>query len=534
MFKIFIQKIYRFSFLSAIAVQYAGQCGMYCCNCGADVSADGSTIIARSNDYQEVWGNHITVTPAVENESGRFMPISNDGKVKTEIPSTTYKYTATPYMNSTTAYSEQEHDAAVATNEYGVSMTMSVTAFPNEDALKADPLVDGGLCENTATDLVICQSKTAREAVDVLLKTIDKYGSNESNIAIIADQKEVWYVEMYTGHQYAAVKLPADKVSVFGNEYTLEYLSDYGDSITSKNLTALADEKGFAVHGKNNEINLFDTYSGKNTTTEYSHMRTWAGHRFLAPSNFSSDYSHDAMYPLCFTPDEKVSVDDVCQIIRDRFEKTQYSPDVTERIDMRVIGSDTTLSAHVVQIFPDLPAERSCVNWVSCGPPLYGVFVPVSNDCVNVSDAYGANQPAADQGNFDTDKYPYYLFKDLCTRCVGPDNYDIYGEPVQDYWSEAEGNMFSSMSGVLKHAASINDKNERANYITSYCNDMQTKAFKDGKDILNAVVWAQNKNSNTFKIERNPETHQMTGKEVVIPQIELDLDASKYKSVPLN
>lgn len=139
---------------------------------GSDVSADGSTIIARSNDYQEVWGNHITVTPAVENESGRFMPISNDGKVKTEIPSTTYKYTATPYMNSTTAYSEQEHDAAVATNEYGVSMTMSVTAFPNEDALKADPLVDGGLCENTATDLVICQSKTAREAVDVLLKTI--------------------------------------------------------------------------------------------------------------------------------------------------------------------------------------------------------------------------------------------------------------------------------------------------------------------------------------------------------------------------
>ncbi len=54
---------------------------------GSDVSTDGSTIIARSNDYQEVWGNHITVTPAVENEPGRFMPISNDGEVKTEIPS---------------------------------------------------------------------------------------------------------------------------------------------------------------------------------------------------------------------------------------------------------------------------------------------------------------------------------------------------------------------------------------------------------------------------------------------------------------
>ena len=185
---------------------------------GSDVSADGSIIFARSNDHQDVWANHITVTERVENEPGRYMPISIDGNVKTEIPATTYKYTATPFMNSTVAYSGCTRDAAVCTNEYGVAMTMSVTAFPNNEALEADPLVGEGLTEFCAPDLVVCQSKTAREAVEVLLGYIDKYGSSESNIAIIADQNEVWYVEMYTGHQYAAVKLPADKVSVFGNE----------------------------------------------------------------------------------------------------------------------------------------------------------------------------------------------------------------------------------------------------------------------------------------------------------------------------
>lgn len=178
------------------------------------------------------------------------MPVSMDGKVKTEIPQTTYQYTATPFMNSSREYSGLGLDAAACTNEYGVSMSMSVTAFPNEDALKADPLIKEGLTEFTANDLVVCQSKTAREGVEVLCGLIDKYGSSESNIAIIADQKEVWYVEMYTGHQYAAVKLPADKVSVFGNEFTLEYLSDYDDNITSKDLTGLAEKKGFAVHGK--------------------------------------------------------------------------------------------------------------------------------------------------------------------------------------------------------------------------------------------------------------------------------------------
>ena len=512
-------------------------CSMQACSActavyvGQNVSSDGSIIVARSNDFHEVYGNHLTVTPRVEDSPGRFMPVSVDGTVKTEIPATTYQYTATPYMNSTIAYNEAS-DAATCTNEYGVAMTMSVTAFPNNAAVEADPLVEKGIAEDTASDLVVCQSKTAREAVEVLCGIIDKYGSSGSGIAIIADQNEVWYVEMYTGHQYAAVKLPADKVSVFGNEYNLEYLSEYEDNITSKDLISLAEQKGFAVHGKNNEINLYDTYSGKDTIVDYSHLRTWIGHQILAPSKFSADYNHNAMYPLCFAPDKKVSAQDVTQIYRNRYEGTKYSPDEAGRIDTRVIGTETTLSAHVIQIFPNLPAEMSCISWVSCGPPVYGVFVPLSNDCINVSDAYGANQPEKEKDVFDTENYPYYVFKDLCTRCAGPENYKIYGQPVQKYWHEAESNMFAGMTKVITQAAKMNDSDTRASYITSYCNDMQTQAFKDGKQVLNNVSWTQSEYCNSFKIERNPETHQMTGKEVVIPPLEVNLNASEYKKVP--
>lgn len=499
---------------------------------GKDVSADGSAIIARSNDYPDVWGNHLEVTPRIENEPGRLMPVSADGKIKTEIPATTFKYTSTPLMNSSQKYANLSHDATACTNEYGVSITMAVTAFPNDAALEADPLVEGGVSEFTAPELVICQSKTAREAVEVLFESIDKYGSSESNIVMIADQNEVWYVEIYTGHQYAAVKMPTDKVSVFGNEYTLEYLSDYDDSITSKELISLAEKNGFAVHGKNDEVNLFSTYSGKQVTSEYCHMRTWIGHQILAPSNFSSYYNNNAMYPLCFTPDEKVSLQDVCQILRNRFDGTKYSPDETGRMDMRVIGTDTALSAHAIQVFPDLPAEISCVSWVSCGPQRYGVFVPLSNDCINVSEAYAANQPAEEEGVFDTDHYPYYTFKELSTRCTGPENYEDFGDPVQRYWYEAEGNMFDGMSKVLSNAAKMNDNATRATYITSYCNDMQAQAFNDGKQILNNVTWTQNKNMKTLQIEINYETHSLTGEKIDYPPIEIKLNASKYKNVP--
>ena len=493
---------------------------------GQDVSDDGSIICARTNDYPDVFGNHITVTPGVEDEPGRTMPINDDRTVQVEIPATTYKYTSTPYMNSTTEYSGWGPDAAACTNEYGVAMTVSVTAYANQASLEADPLIDDGICEDTIADLVICQSKTAKEGVAVLLGIIDKYGSSECNIALIADQSEAWYIEMYTGHQYAAVKLPSDKVCVFGNEYSLEYLSEFEDYIISKELITLAEEKGFAVYGKNNEINLFDTYSGNETTRDTSHMRTWIGHQLLAPSKFSADYSKDARYPLCFTPDYNVSLQDVCKVFRNRYEGTKYSPDETGRIDMRPIGSDTSLSAHMIQIFPNLPSEMSCISWVSCGPPIYGVFIPLSNDCINVSEAYGANQPAEEKGVFDTNNYPYYVFKDLCTRCIGPDNYEVYGKPVQTYWNEAESNMFAGMSEVIAQALKIEDDTAKANYITSYCNDMQTKAFNDGKEILNNVIWTQNKRSNTYKIDSS------TGEKKVYPPIEIKLNASKYKDVP--
>ena len=110
-------------------------------------------------------------------------------------------------------------------------MIMSITSFSNKAALQADPLIPSGLTEFTAVDLVVCQSKTAREAVEVLASLLDRYGSSEINIALIADQRETWYVEMYNGHQYAAVKLPEDRVCAFGNEFLLEYVSDYEDSM---------------------------------------------------------------------------------------------------------------------------------------------------------------------------------------------------------------------------------------------------------------------------------------------------------------
>ncbi len=508
--------------------------GAYACTAvyvGADASEDGTAIMAKSNDYQDVWANYVTITERVENKPGRVMPVDNDATVFAELPATTYRYTSTPWMDSATAANGLGSDATVCTNEYGVAMIMSITSFSNAAALAADPLVAHGLSEFTAVDLVTCQSATAREGVEVLLSLIDTYGSSEVNIALIADQAEAWYVEMYSGHQYAAVKLPSDMVSVFGNEFSLEYTADYADAILSPELESLAVKNGFAVYGKNGEMNLLSTYSGDEVVTNYSHMRTWIGHQLLSPSAYG-EYDKKTRYPLCFAADEKVSLLDVMEIMRNRFEGTEYSPDETGRTDMRVIGTDTALSVHIVQIYPQLPADMSCITWESTGPALYGVFVPVSNAATSISAPYSRNQGADMTGVFDTELYPYYRFKELNTLGVEKNAYKIYGEPVRAYWHQAEVKMVQTMQTVLENAQALDDRSTAKQYITDYCNAVQEQAFSDAGQLLNDVRWYMSKNSNTMKNGRNPETHEVIDEVKDVEPLAVTLDASPYSEIP--
>ena len=179
---------------------------------GRKVSADGNYILARSNDTQGVFPTRVMIVPRIEQFPDRKMPVDSEASMFAEVPETTFKYTGTPFMDSARLENGSGMDDAVCVNEYGVAMTMSVTAFSNQAAKSADPWVPAGITELTMDQMVITVSRSAKEAVRRLCSLIDQYGSSETNIALIVDQKEAWYVEMYTGHQYAAVKLPDDKV----------------------------------------------------------------------------------------------------------------------------------------------------------------------------------------------------------------------------------------------------------------------------------------------------------------------------------
>ena len=494
---------------------------------GPEASADGTILMGRSNDHQGIWGNYAEIVERVENVPGRTMAVDNGGTVFMPLPDTTYRYTATPWLDSTVAAIGMARDAAACANEYGVSMTMAVTAFANKDALAADPLVPNGITECTANELVICQSATAREAVNVLARLMDTYGSSECNIAMIADQNEAWYVEMYTGHQYAAVKLPADAVAVYGNEYNLTKLSDYEECIASPALFTLPAENGFAVYDEDGEMNLMKTYSLP--FFEYSHMRTWIGHKLLGSGY--GDYDAETVYPLTFKPENKVSLTDVMNLLRNRYEGTPYCPDTTGRTDMRVIGTDTAMSVHVLETYPDLPADMAVVTWLSTAPAAFGCFVPVSVCEDAIDPAYGSNQSAEEYGNFDFEHYAYYAMKAINTLVLTDEA--TYGPAVQNYWQSAEKGMARGMSEVLHEAAAKRAEGADArSYITNYCARMQKSVFEDAKYILNRLMFMMAENSNTMRRGTDPETHEVLRDDKPKSPMVIDLDPSVYEWIP--
>ena len=493
---------------------------------GRQASDDGTVILAKSNDHQDIWANYVEVVERVENVPGRSMAVNDAHSVFYPLPETTFRYVGTPWMDSTVRYNGLAHDASVCANEYGVTMEMSITAITNGAALAADPLVPEGLTEDAAVDLVVCQSATARDGVRILCDIMDRYGSSECNIAFIADQREVWYIEMYTGHQYAAVRLPEDQVCAFGNEFNLLYLSAFEESIASPGLISVAEENGFAVKNEEGELNLYETYAGNGVRCDYSHMRTWIGHQILAPSVYGGDYDIETDFPLCFRADGKVSLEEVQSLIRNRYEGTKYSPDETGRTDMRVIGTDTAMSVHIAQIYPELPAELSCVVWESPAPAVYGVFVPVSNASLRVSEPYSSNQAADREKAFDTEHYPWYLFKTINTECVERDCVAAYGAPVRAYWRQAEKQMTAGMKKALEEAAK--DPENGAETITAYCVQVQNQAFADAKQILNDLLWTKAVNSNTQKNALDPETHAVLDTMKPLTQLQIAADGSGY------
>ena len=163
---------------------------------GKGASSDGSAFFGRSDDCSELSDVIFKSVPA-SNESGSFIYEDESTKLRVKLPKKMYQYFFAPEEGIISKGDWGE----VGSNEMGVCMTATETIRANELALKYDPYVNNGVAESNIIRLIIPYVKTAREGVKRLGDMVEKYGSAESNAVVFSDNDEIWYMEIYTGHQ---------------------------------------------------------------------------------------------------------------------------------------------------------------------------------------------------------------------------------------------------------------------------------------------------------------------------------------------
>ncbi|QZY55921.1 C69 family dipeptidase [Crassaminicella profunda] len=492
-------KIVAFTLIMALLLSTTSAFACTAVYVGKDVSADGSTILARSEDQGTgAYNKMFKVVERVENVPGRTIDDVNGFSYK--LPDTTFKYTIVP--DSTTCGDGPYFGAC--TNEYGLSISATVSASPKENVLEVDPYVEGSLRESILPGVVASTAKTAKEGVKLLANLVETYGSEEGNIVMLADQKEAWVFEVYSGHLWAAKKMPTDKVAVFGNQFMIQDLdtTDKENVMFHKDLFTTADKNGWTtkIDGK---VNLAATFG--EPREDYSNMRTWIGHRLLAPSSVG-DYQTDTYYPFFYNPDKKVSALDVMDVLRNRYEGTKYDASLPENKDLRVIGVERQSQIHVIQVKDNYPAEISALQWLAFGNSEHSVFLP---NFSGIQDTYKAYQVDGDDPNYDG---AYWKFKRICA--LAEQNRPFYGQGVRDYWKNYEEALYKDMTKAEKKMITLYEKSpkEAKDYVTKLHMDIAEKACKDADDLYDELLF--------FIMDRNGRTAKKLGGPFVASSME--------------
>lgn len=492
-----MRKMKRILALALVAVLALSSTALACTGfyVGKDASADGTAIIGHTVDASTTSQTYSEVVPGVKDQPGRIYEIFNG--VKYPLPDTTYQYTTTPFTWGI-------WDGGTA-NEMGVAISSAITCYVSDEIAEMDPTLDTGLSEGFMCALVGMCAATAREGVQVLADYIAEYGNAEQNSFFIADPNEVWYMETYTGHQWCAVKAPDDCVSVFGNQFMLGVVDlDSPDVLHSEGLVSMPEEHGLAVYDEKGNIDLFATYSG-NALANASNRRTWYGHYMLAPST-AGEYGTKTRYDLFYQPDEKVTLDQVFEVTRARFEGTEWCPETTGRMDQRVIGTEKQANINAIQVYSDLPAPMACVTWTCLANAEHSVYIPQSNLITDVAEDY---KYVPEDGNNMDEHLAHYIYKRLCALAEQDRTY--YGQGVRDYWKSVEAKEIAEFPQILAETRSLYETNHAAaaKYITDYTINLQNQNLADAKTMFNELMWYMIANTNAQKYNYDGSTMTM-------------------------
>ena len=486
--KILLRLMFLAMLVALLPVHVAQACSAFIV--GKDLTADGSTLFGRTEDYPYApdGGRHnqnYVVVPAKTYKDG--------DKIEDESNGFTYPHLANE-MKYTAVYDSDRDNgsngnfAAHGFNELGVAMTATVSATPNDKVLKEDPLVKDGLPEASLVDLALPRAKTAREVIETVAKVLDEKGSAEGNIIVAADKNELWYMEILSGHQYVAIKFPTNKYAVFANTYYLGHvdLNDKENVIASKDVEEVAKKADNYKTDKDGNFMIAKSY-GPDEYMERNRSRTYAGIKWMDPQakvNYDDEAFDLLREPT--DPNKKYTVHDVIAEQRNRFEHLpEYKADdlveVGKKIDGNVykyaLGNENVIDAHVYQIKPNLPNAFGGVMWLGLAQSRNTPYVPFYG---NVEDTYEAFKNRSTKYDGKSWYWTVWHIDQMVMKYP-----EIFGNSIQEKWKAKEAEWDKEQTERDAKYANYTDEQAKAAgpEVTKEALERSEKIFKEIKAV---------------------------------------------------
>lgn len=335
---------------------------------GRNATSDHSTLIARNEDVSTHHAKYFKVYPKTNHGDPTFE--SNINGFKMKLPQKQYRYTGMPDYNE-----KEGRFLENGINEYNVAMSATESATTNKTIQQLDPFNKNGIDEASMLNVILPFIKTPEEGVQRLGDIVEKYGSDAANGIIFSNKKDIWYMEIGSGHQWVAQRVPADCYAVIPNQLSIEKvdLKDKKNFMYSKDLSKFA--KKHHLLNQDGSLNWREKFGTNDAEdAKYNRPRVWAGQRILTPSKKQSITQES--FRTFMKPDQKITVDKVGEVLANHFDGTPYDTYGKNEGDYRAINVATNVESHILQLRPHYPKEITGVQWIAMASPATSVYVP--------------------------------------------------------------------------------------------------------------------------------------------------------------
>ena len=391
---------------------------------GQEQTADGSMIVARSEDWDAMEAKNYEIFEATDNGPREF--VAKDSPFRCELPEKALGYSAL------SPYNLHGHWGSAGFNTAGVGMSATESIFSSDEVLKHDPLVENGVAENSVFNITLPYVHTAREGVERLGMLIEKYGIAEGFGIGFVDSKEIWYLETACGHRWLACRMPKDQYFVTGNQSRFRTYdpNDKENYLASADLIEFAEKHGL-YNPAQGAFDFHEAYARDiKLDTTYNYPRVWGLQQFFSPE-IKNDVTKNT-FPVFAKAAHKVTLTELRTAFRFHYDNTEHDPYLNSnpKEPYRPVSIFRTTQTHLLQVRPELPQAIGCVNYVAMGMADLGVFLPLYQGITSYPEAYtkGNGESSADSA--------YWKFRKIMV--LGMTNYNKYAPVIKEAYAKFE------------------------------------------------------------------------------------------------